>query len=278
MEAQKVSKEVAVKNAQALSTDVNSMFEGMDYGSVESKDLLIPKILLMQGQSEKVLDGTCKPGDIIKSTTGELYGSAREKDSKPLKFIPIYMYKTWVKHEILSKTGGKLKLQYVETYPVTPNNTSQKWESTEEIEGVVRNFKHVKNINFYVILEQDWGNPLAVPHVLTFRSTSSKAADLVEGWFAECNVAQKARVPKNPKGELMLPFARAFELSGKMEQDDDNTWYVFKTADKGAITQDDPRITQAFNWYQTVSKYDHVQAVDNSEDTGTDKKDTQVKF
>jgi hypothetical protein len=269
-----VTKEVAVKGMNALSTEVNSMFEDMDYGSVESKDLLIPKILLMQGQSEKVLDGTCKPGDIIKSTTGEVYGSGREKDAKPLRFIPVYMYKTWVKQEVL----GKGKFQYIETYPVTPSNTSQKWESTEEIDGVSRNFKHTKNINFYVILEQDWGNPLAVPHVLTFRSTSSRAADIIESWFAECNVAQKARVPKNPKGELMLPFARVFELGGSMEKNDENTWYIFKTSDKGAVPEADARITQCFNWYQTVSKYDHVQAVDNSDEAGAVKKEEQVKF
>jgi hypothetical protein len=267
------TKEVAVKHTQALSVDVNSMFEDMDYGSVEAKDLLIPKILLMQGQSDKVLDGTCKAGDIIKSTTGEVYGSAREKDEKSLRFIPVFMYKTWVKQEVLGK-----KFQYIETYPVTPQNTSQKWESTEDIDGVTRQFKHTKNINFYVILEQDWGNPLAVPHVLTFRSTSSRAADIIESHFAECNVAQKARMPKNAKGELMLPFARVFELGGKMEKNDDNSWYIFKTSDKGSIPESDPRIAQAFNWYQTVSKYDHVKDVDNSDEVAAEKKAEQVKF
>lgn len=258
------SKELTKRENLAVSTDVADMFEGMDYGNVEAKDLLIPKVLLMQGQSDKVLDGTCKPGDIIKSTTGDVYGSARERDSKPLRFIPVYMYKTWVKQEVL----GKGKYQYIETTPVTPANTDQKWEQVEEVDGVTRTYKLTKNINFYVLLEQDWGNPLAVPHVLTFRSTSARAADIIESWFAECNVAQKARQPKNAKGELMLPFARVFELAGKMEQNDDNSWYVFKTSDKGTVPEGDERISQAFNWYKTVSKYDHLKEVDNSDEAG----------
>ena len=127
--------ELVTKGSNAVSTELNSMFESIDFGNVESKDLLIPKILLMQGQSEKVLkDATHKAGDIIKSTDGTVYGSARDKDAKALRFIPIYMYKTWVKHEVL----GKGKMQYISTTPVTPQNTDQKWEQMEEIDGVDR--------------------------------------------------------------------------------------------------------------------------------------------
>jgi hypothetical protein len=272
------TKEVVKKQNYAVSTDVADMFEGMDYGNVETKDLLIPKILLMQGQSDKVLDGTCKAGDIIKSTTGEVYGSARERDAKALRFIPVYMYKTWVKQEVL----GKGKMQYIETYPVTPLNTDQKWEQVVQEDGLTRTFKLTKNINFYIILEQDFGNALAVPHVLTFRSTSARAADIIESWFAECNVAQKARQPKNTKGELMLPFARIFELAGKLESNDDNSWYVYKTTDKGAVPAEDTKIAQAFSWYKEVSKYDHLKEVDNSDEVGAPKdavkSDAQVKF
>ena len=260
--------EVTVKTKNALSTELNSMFEEMDYSSSETKDLLIPKILLMQGSSERVKDlDTHKAGDIIKSTTGEVYGSARDKDAKTLKFVPIFMYKTWVKHEIL----GKGKMQYIETYPVTPANTDQKWEQSETIDGVTHQYKLTKNINFYVILESDFGNPLAVPHVLTYRSTSSKAAAIVENWFSECNIAQRAKVSKDAKGKLMLPFAKVFELGGKLEKNDDNSWYVFKTAEVDNISDKPELLAQMFNWYKVVSKYDHVTAVDNSDEATTAK-------
>jgi len=258
------TKELATKKNNALSTDVASMFEEMEYNQTEAKDLLIPKILLMQGSSERVkTEATHKAGDIIKSTTGEVYGSARDKDAKGLRFIPIFMYKTWVKHELLGK-----KKQYVETFPVTPENTDMKWEQTEEVDGVTRTYTLTKNINFYVVLEKDFGNPLAVPHVLTFRSTSARAANILMSWFAECNVAQKARQVKGPDGQLMLPFAKVFELGGKLEADEENSWFVFKTHEVDAIKDDkDERIAQCFNWYKAVKAYDHVKDVDNSDAT-----------
>lgn len=256
------NQEVAVRNKNLPSTDVSKMFDEVTYDSSEEKDLLIPKILLMQGSSDKVkLEATHKAGDIIKSTTGEVYGSARAADAKPLKFIPIYMYKTWVKNEVLGK-----KLQYMETYPVTPENTSQKWEQEEVIDGVKHTYKLTKNINFYVLLEKDFGNVLAVPHVLAFRSTSAKAAAIIENWFSECSIAQRAKVKTDDKGNLLLPFAKVFELGGKVEQDDDNSWFVFKTSEVEALKQDDTRIPQVFGWYKVVSKYDHVKKVDNSDD------------
>ena len=262
-------------NKLPVSGDTAAMFESMDYGAVEAKDLLIPKILLMQGQSEKVLDETCRPDDIVRSTTGEILGSAREKDAKSIRFVPIFMYKTWVKQEVL----GKGKMQYVETYPVTPMNTSQKWDETVEVDGVMRTFKNTKNINFYVILEEDFGNALAVPHVLTFRSTSSKAADIIESWFAECSVAQRARQAKSAKGQLMLPFAKIFELGGKLESNEDNSWYVLKTKECGTVDEGSELLEQMFNWYKVVSKYDHLTKVDNSEDTGSaSEAKEQVKF
>lgn len=272
------SKEVTVKKQNAVSTEVASMFADMDYSSSESKDLLIPKILLMQGSSERVKDlATHKAGDIIKSTTGEVYGSARPQDGKSLRFIPVYMYKTWVKHEIL----GKSKMQYIETYPVTPANTDQKWEQEETIEGVKHTYKLTKNINFYVILESDLGNPLAVPHVLTYRSTSSKAAAIVENWFSECNIAQKAKVAKDSKGNLMLPFAKIFQLSGKLDKNDEHSWFSFVTTEVDNISDKPELLAQAFNWYKIVSKYDHVAAVDNSDDAATStasKVETEEKF
>jgi hypothetical protein len=262
MEATK--QEMTKKNMGAISADVSSMFEDMDYSSTEAKDLLIPKVLLLQGSSDRVkIDATHKAGDLIKSTTGEVYGSVREKDAQPIRFVPVYMFKTWVKKEVL----GKGKLQYIETTPVTPENTDQRWEQEEVVDGVKHVYKLTKNINFYVVLEKDFGNPLAVPHVLTYRSTSKKAGAILENWFSECNIAQKAKIKTDANGVLMLPFAKVFELSGKLESDDENTWFVLKTTEVESLKAEDVRLGQLFGWYKTVSKYNHVKDVDNSEDT-----------
>ena len=262
-----MAKEVAVKAKQevAMSAEEAEMFGSLDYSTTEIKDLLIPKVLLMQGSSNFIKEGAdCKVGDLVKSTTGEIYGSVREKDYKPLKFIPIYMFKTWVKQEKIPAPNGSDKLQWVETTPVTPENSNQQWNQEEMIDGQMRRFKLTKNINFYALLERDFTNPIAVPHVITFRGTSARGGAVLEDWFAQCRAAQMAKIAKDEKGNLMVPFAKIFELGGKMEKNaDDQSWFVLNTKENSPSTPE--LISMAFSWYKTVSKSKHTD-IDNSDD------------
>lgn len=262
------TQEVAVKkNNQLAVTNLEAeIFESMDYSSSETKDLLIPKILLMQGSSKYVKeDAIAKAGDLVKSTTGEVYGSVREKDYKPVKFVPIFMFKTWVKQELIPSPNGKAKLQWVSTEAVTPMNTDQKWTQEEkDADGSLHQYKLTKNINFYVLLEKDLNNPLAVPHVLTYRSTSAKGGAILENWFAECRAAQMAKIAKDENGHLKVPFAKMFELGGKMDKNDnDESWFVLTTKEAGYTAEE--VIPTAFSWYKTVSKSSHND-IDNSDE------------
>lgn len=262
-----MAKEVAVKAKQevAMSAEEAEMFGSLDYSTTETKDLLIPKVLLMQGSSNFIKEGAdCKVGDLVKSTTGEIYGSVREKDYKPLKFIPIYMFKTWVKQEKIPAPNGSDKLQWVETTPVTPENTNQAWNQEEEIDGVIRKFKYTKNVNFYALLEKDFTNPMAIPHVITFRGTSQKGGSILEDWFAQCHIAQVKKMAKDEDGNLMVPFAKIFELGGKMDKNDsDQSWFKLNAKENSPTPAN--LITVAFSWYKTVSKSKHTD-VDNSDD------------
>lgn len=230
----------------------------------------------MQGSSKFVKeDDICKAGDLVKSTTGEVCGSVREKDYRPVKFLPIYMYKTWVKSMSVKDSGGKEKWEYIETYPVTPLNTDQRWlQEEKDADGKVQKYKLTKNINFYVLLEKDFGNLLAVPYVLTYRSTSARAAAIVEDWFAQCKAAKAAKMQKNAQGQLMLPFAKLFELGGKMDKKDDDAYFILQTKELTEANQE--LVSQAYNWYKVVSKSQHDK-VDNSDlqDTSTVSKETE---
>jgi hypothetical protein len=255
-----MKKEITTKTqGEVVVSDFEKeMLQNMEYSSTETKDLLIPKVLLMQGSSEFIKEGAdCKVGDLVRSQTAEVYGSVREKDYKPVKFIPIFMYKTWVKQERLPNVnGGNDKLQWVETYAVTPENSNQKWEQEEVIDGHTRKFKLIKNINFYALLEKDFNNPIAVPHVITFRGTAARGAAILEDWFAKCKAAQMAKIIKDPSGCLMVPFAKVFELGGKMEKNEDGqTWYVLNS--KEFANADESLIGTGFTWYKTVSKSAH---------------------
>lgn len=246
-----MNKQVAVKAKNELSTEMASMMADMDYNQVEARDLKIPKLLLMQQMSKFVAeDDMCKAGDLVNSVTGDVYGSIREKDYKGVKVIPIQMFKHWVIHEV--HPDGKM--EYVETTPVTPQNTD--WEWNEVVEG--KKLKRTKCLNFFVLLEKDLGNPLALPHVVTFRSTGYKNGLLLANHFAQCMKAKEANI-------FRIPMDRVFEIGGGIEKNEKGTFYKLDV--KEVSHSSDAAINQAYNWYKTIkgstSKYES--AVDHSD-------------
>lgn len=236
-----MNKEVVVKTKKAnlptVSADQAAIMGEFDYGAVESKDLKIPKLLLMQAMSKFVNeDNTAKAGDLVNSIDSAVYGSVREKDYKPIKVVVIDMYKDWVIHERL---GGD-KVEYKGREAVTPANTDSPWEYEEG----GRKFKRTKNLNFYVMLEKDLGNPLALPHVLTFRSTSYKEGTVIANHFALCKTAKAA-------GQFRIPMDRFFEIGGKIMKNEKGTFYVLTAKEMDKTTQE--QMSQCMDWYRQIS-------------------------
>lgn len=262
-----MSKEVTKKEAAgvpAISAEMGAMFDEISYSAVEGKDLKIPKILLLQGSSVLVKDdATHKSGDIINSISHEVLGVAREKDAAPLRFIPIHMFKTWVIFEKIEDRGSKkVKLDYVETIQLTPDNSNLPWDETLESGQMLR---RVKNVNFFVLLERDLGNPLAKPYVLTFRSTSLKAASPLEGHFADCQVAKAKNLRYDPiKKAFCVPMGMIFELGGKIEKnEEDQSWFVFTTKSVMPTTME--QITEVMPWYKIAVAADPSKDIDDSD-------------
>lgn len=265
----KQTKEVAVKETQAvaLSAMQSEMADAFDYSTVEASDLKIPKMLLMQAMSKYVNeDSVCKAGDLVNSVNAEVYGSVREKDFKPVKIVPIHMTKQWVIQEVLE--GGKL--EFKEILPVTPTNTDWAW--TYEENG--RNFKRTKCLNFWVMLEKDLGNPMALPHVLTFRSTSFKEGGVIANHFALCSAAKQAK-------QFRVPMDRFFEIGGKIEKNDKGTFYKLSAKELGQTTEE--MQLQCFNWYKQIQAaakrgQSFDSKVDNSEFATTESAVEETEF
>ncbi len=246
-----MSKEIVKKEVNALTTDQAAMMAEFDYSSVEAKDLKIPKLLLMQAMSKFVNEeNVAKAGDLVNSVTGEVYGSVREKDYKPVSVIPIHMFKVWVVQEVL----GPGKFEYRKTEPVTPANTDAPWDYSED----GRQYKRTKCLNFYVLLAKDVGNPLALPHVLTFRSTSFKEGSIIANHFATCKIAMQTK-------QFRVPMDRVFEIGGKLVKNDKGTFYVL-TAKEAGQTEGDAQ-AQAFGWYKQIKEAGKAmeEKIDNSE-------------
>lgn len=232
---------VSKGNALALPAEMMSVFE---YDAVEATDLKIPKLLLMQAMSKYVNeDGTAKAGDLVNSLSGAALGCVREKGYQPVQFVPFKMTKTWVIQEMDEKAK---KFVYKETVPVTPENTDWEW-----LDGKI---KRTKCLNVYALLTSQLGDATAVPYVITFRNTSFKSGTLIANHFAVCRQAQQAKVMRVPPDTI-------FELGGKVQSNDEGTWYTFTVREVGASSAE--AVKQAAMWAKNLSTMKHI--VDDSD-------------
>jgi len=68
---------------------------------VDTDDVKIPVLLMMQGLSDFVADGKAAMGDIVHSQTEKVIGGSKD----PVRFIPLYSFKT---HEYSEKEGQQM--------------------------------------------------------------------------------------------------------------------------------------------------------------------------
>jgi len=217
----------------ALVVDV-PQWESND--NFNQKDMIIPKILLMQGLSQFVTDGKAVFCDLIDSLTGSKLGSI----DKPLAIIPFYLSKTWV---IMEKKGDKF--EYARTEIVTPSNENLTWQGLENGIEIQRHYSR----NFYVLLP-DFG---MLPYLVSMRGTSARTGKIL---------ASQMYV-QNKLGGLP-PAGMTIDLSVKRDKNAKGTYGVFQIAPKRRTTAEE--LATAYQWFKTVSSTEVK--VDDSDLTG----------
>lgn len=199
-----------------------------------TKDILIPKLLLMQGLSKFVADEKAQMGDIVNSLTGDILGGK----TKPVEIIPIMSFRTWVIYEIVGD-----KPQFKSVVPMTREN--EDWELEGEEDGAP--VRRDKCLNFYVMLKTDMGG---FPYLVSFRRTSFRAGKKLVNHF---KLAEMKRIP---------PAANSVMLACSKQQNDDGTFYVFDIAPGKPTAKED--LSTCYGWYKTLSAGTGVR-VDNSD-------------
>ena len=213
-----MSKEVTKKESTEVST------EAMDMGAwgnreVSAKDIIVPKVLLMQGLSEAVSDEKAKLGDFLYSLDDEVLGGI----DKPINFIPFHYERIWiVKHD------GEF--HHIE--PVTAANENMPWE---ELQGNVQ-VQNIYCINVYAMLESD----LSLPVIIPFKSTSLKAGKKVV-----------TQMDFKNKAAGLIPPAKAMELSATKVKNDKGTYAVLDAKEVRSSSKEE--VASAFQWYQAVN-------------------------
>lgn len=215
--AKRESTEVAETTLDAWGNDVH----------ISSKDILISKILPMQGPSKLVAERKAQMGEYRDSVTEELLGSI----DKPLEFIPVHVEKFWI---VSKEINGKLEYQTME--PMTRENEDRQWEVT--IDGV--RHRNDYNYRYYVLFPKDVaaGNP--IPYILQFRRTSVKGGKKL---FTQMFIRNR-QVGKVPPAYVM-------NLTGQMTTNDLGTFVTIDVAVNRESTKKE--IAAAFEIKKAIS-------------------------
>jgi hypothetical protein len=199
-----------------------------DWGqpAVSSRDIVIPKILCMQGLSELVTEDKAKMGDFVDSMTSEIIGNYKDK---PVQFIPFHLEKIWI---ISKKVQGQGDFSFDSITNVTPENEGMRYQ--EVVDGV--EYKREYTMNFYVLRPED----TSLPYIISFKGMSSKAGRIL---------ATQMYVRNSAAG--LVPPAKIMELAGTKDKNDKGTFITLnsKAVDESSAEQ----IDSAFQWYKTVT-------------------------
>lgn len=229
-QAQQVLQDIAVQ--QAASTEVGFVDDGA-WGSenISAKDFIIPKILLMQGQSTFVTEGTAMVGQLVDSVSRELLGGRWGKDNdKPVSFIPFYTFKTWIESE---KRGERF--EYVRQIPMDARNEDLPLEFTDDGKVMRRD----RAINVYVLLPSmiEKGEGI-IPYIISFRRTSYTAGKKLSTFIAKLADFKQPAAAKN------------FKLTVLQREKDNSKYGVFDIEMLGDTQAAHKKV--AFDWYKKV--------------------------
>lgn len=228
------SKAVATVAANTLAVATEEMQGWGNEVALGTQDIILAKILPMQGLSVLVADGKAMMGEFRDSLSGAKLGSIAE----PIVIIPFHVEKVW---DILEEQGDQFKWVKSEPLiedPIKPGyNDNLPWSDT--VDGIA--VKRVRRMNFYVMLPSQIATGDSVPYVLSFKSTSYREGKKL---FTQMYM-------RNRRANL-APAAYNFVLGGVKTKNDKGT-FIVPTVELG-LRVSAAELEECFNWYKLVKK------------------------
>lgn len=218
-----MKKELEVKSQEANLT-VLSASDANLWGNdqIGSNDIIIPRILVMQGLSEFVTSGKAKFGDFVNSLSEKVVGSI----ASPMEFIPFYIDKV---QKVSKEVNGKYVIDHFE--PLTPINEKYPWEDFKDGKKI----KRENSYNVYAVLPG-----YELPVMLTFKSTSIKTGKEIATQMYAINMQTRK----------IAPCSSVMILSGEKKQNDKGVFTV--THAKVANDATKEQIAECARWIQIV--------------------------
>lgn len=232
--------ELVAKQEQALMTAQDMEIWGVPQ-QVSAQDMVIPKILAMQGLSVLVTERKAQMGEFRDSLSGELLGSI----DKPVEILPFYLQKVWdvLEEELDNKGKPSGKFKWARTKPLIENpahpdyNDNLPWEGEEN--GV--KIKNIRRFNFFCLIPSQVAEGSAMPYVLSFKSTSLKEGKKLYTTMYVRNI--KAGLP---------PAAFTFNLAGIIDKNDQGSYVVPQVSSARKSTPEE--LKECLSWIKMINK------------------------
>lgn len=205
-----MNNELSVQQNKEVSIERANLINEWGVPQTSAQDIIIPKILPLQGLSVLVTQRKGMMGEFRSSIDGALIGSI----DTPFECIPFFLDKTWdVKAQ---QADGSYK--WIKSVPVVENPASPDYNDNWKWEGVLDGAKvqNIRRFNYYVLLPSEVANGAAIPYMFSFKSTSIKQGKTLYTQMFIKNI--KAGLPPaaftikiggsivtNPKGTYVVP-------------------------------------------------------------------------
>jgi hypothetical protein len=227
-----------------------------------ASDMVIPRVLLMQGQSEFVKEGKAKVGQFVRSTNVEVLGD----EENPFHIIPLTFIHRW-RHDSVSKAGKK---KYVRTIARDVTNEVLPYEFEEDGQQMVR----TKVIDVFALLAKDIVvakgqtfvegtipslDALLLPVLISFKSTGYAAGKSVHDLFMRVRKLRE-KCPtlmaynygcmlgcysdENDSGHFHVPRITSGPNTDPKFLDDCSYWYDLLTRHGQSVKTDDSSLNE----------------------------------
>jgi len=232
----KTKKETAVEVKKANVPAVQSESAAWGMEEITAQDIILPKLLLMQGLSKIVTAGDAAQGQIVNSVTKEVVGgisNIKTKAGEPVELVCFKLFKTWVEFD-------KIEGQWVfrKTYPMDASNLDLAQE--EIVSGV--EVRRDRCMNFMVLLPSEIEEGAALPYVVSFRRTSMQAGKKI----ASAQKRWQALGAANPVCH------KTFKMSVIQKTKDDKNFWAFEM-EEGRETSAEEQ-AECKKWFTALQK------------------------
>jgi hypothetical protein len=259
----------AMATTQSMSPMEIQAANAVNQSEIVASDVLVPRLLLMQGTSPFVTGRKAQLGDMVRSTTGEILGNP----DKPVDLIPLKMVNSWIMFET-AKSAGTTQPAFRGQEPrgavrnaqgiITGSNEDLPWDYTENGKEMFRR----KAITLYALVPSDvekYNKELqtaletgeapdltktVLPIVLTFQSTSFKHAGKKCASFFNSVRVNAAKM----SGKMTIaPFQYMLTLSCREEKKGTNVWYVYDFTGNPRAVKDEAVRSEAATWAMMIN-------------------------